>query len=84
MPVPKRKRSRQRRDTRFANKGLTVSAFNACAQCKAIVVPHSLCKECGFYGGRKVAITKAERAVKRAAATAQKASSKVQNTSVQE
>ncbi len=84
MPVPKRKRSRQRRDTRFANKGLSVSAFNACSNCQAIVVPHSLCKECGFYGGRKVATTKAERAIKRADASTLKMAKQAEASSTQE
>lgn len=65
MPVPKRKRSRQRRDTRFANKGIKASAFSSCSQCQEVIMPHQVCKGCGFYRGRKVLATKAERAVKR-------------------
>lgn len=65
MPVPKRKRSRARRDSRFANKGLKVKAIVACTQCKEPLVPHSACKKCGFYKGAKVLATKADRAVKR-------------------
>lgn len=66
MPVPKRKRSRARRDKRFANKGLKVKAFTACANCQASIMPHQACKACGHYKGRKVFATKADRAVKRA------------------
>ena len=65
MPVPKRKRSRQRRDKRFANKGLSIGQFGLCSQCDAPQLSHQVCKECGFYKGRKVLTTKAERMVKR-------------------
>lgn len=80
MPVPKRKRSRARRDKRFANKGLKVKTFTACANCQETVMPHQACKSCGHYKGRKVMSTKADRAVKRAETTkakeAQKGSAK--------
>jgi large subunit ribosomal protein L32 len=65
MPVPKRKRSRARRDSRFANKGMKLKSFGGCPNCQAPLVPHSACKECGHYKGAKVLATKAERAVKR-------------------
>ncbi len=67
MPVPKRKRSRARRDSRFANKGIQVKAITGCTQCSAPIVPHAACKKCGFYKGAKVLSTKAERTVKRLA-----------------
>lgn len=66
MPVPKRKRSRARRDKRFANKGIKARAFGACKNCTEPVAPHAVCKGCGYYGGRKVLTSKNERAVKRA------------------
>jgi large subunit ribosomal protein L32 len=65
MPVPKRKRSRCRRDSRFANKGVKVKAINACKQCNAALVPHVVCKSCGFYKGVKVLTTKFDRTQKR-------------------
>lgn len=65
MPVPKRKRSRARRDSRFANKGVEVKSFGACANCQAPNLPHQACKECGFYKGVKVVTTKLERTLKR-------------------
>ncbi len=66
MPVPKRKRSRARRDKRFANKGLKIKAFTQCANCQESIMPHQACTACGHYKGRKVVSTKADRAVKRA------------------
>ena len=66
MPVPKRKRSRSRRDKRFANKGVKVCAFSSCSNCSEPILSHVVCKTCGFYKGRKVLNTKSERSVKRA------------------
>ena len=65
MPVPKRKRSRARRDSRFANKAMDVKQFATCKNCQAALVPHQVCKECGHYKGIKVIITKSERALRR-------------------
>ena len=66
MPVPKRKRSRQRRDKRFANKGLSFPQVGLCNNCDAPLLSHQACKDCGFYKGRKVMTTKADRSDKRA------------------
>lgn len=65
MPVPKRKRSRARRDKRFANKGMEVASIGACKNCQAPIVPHVVCAGCGFFKGRKVLTTKADRSLKR-------------------
>jgi len=65
MPVPKRKRSRARRDSRFANKGIKVKQFASCKNCQAAVLPHQVCKGCGHYKGIKVLTSKSERALKR-------------------
>jgi large subunit ribosomal protein L32 len=65
MPVPKRKRSRARRDKRFANKGLKVKAIMACMNCKEAILPHQACRACGHYKGIKVLKTKTDRAMKR-------------------
>lgn len=65
MPVPKRKRSKCRRDKRFANKGLEVKAFTTCKQCAVPLAPHVVCSSCGFYKGKKVIITKLDRGQKR-------------------
>jgi large subunit ribosomal protein L32 len=73
MPVPKRKRSRARRDSRFANKGLQAKSFSSCANCTSPVLPHQACSSCGFYKGKKVLVTKMERASKRLQARKAKA-----------
>ncbi len=76
MPVPKRKRSRARRDSRFANKGLQVKAITGCSNCTSPLIPHSACKKCGFYKGAKVLTTKAERMVKRLSVRSKKDAAK--------
>ena len=65
MPVPKRKRSRARRDSRFANKGVIVKSLGKCSNCQAPSLGHTACKECGFYKGVKVMETKIDRTLKR-------------------
>lgn len=65
MPVPKRKRSRARRDSRFANKFIKPQAIAACQQCKEPIATHAACKSCGYYKGVKVLTPKSERAGKR-------------------
>jgi large subunit ribosomal protein L32 len=67
MGVPKRKRSHQRRDKRFANKGLKMAAGTACQNCKEPVRMHAVCPNCGYYKGKKVLITKTERGMRREA-----------------
>jgi large subunit ribosomal protein L32 len=63
MPVPKRKRSRARRDSRFANKGIQAAAVGSCLSCNVAVQPHSACHGCGFYQGRKIFTPKSERSI---------------------
>lgn len=65
MPVPKRKRSRARRDSRFANKFIKVKTFGACPSCNEPILPHIACRACGHYKGTKVLTPKSERAAKR-------------------
>lgn len=65
MPVPKRKRSRARRDKRFANKAMHVVHATMCKNCNEPLVPHVACGKCGFYKGVKMLTTKLERAEKR-------------------
>jgi large subunit ribosomal protein L32 len=65
MPVPKRKRSRARRDSRFAHKGMVMHAITDCNNCKTPLLPHAACRSCGFYKGSKVINTKKDRHMSR-------------------
>lgn len=66
MPVPKRKASKCRRNSRkSANQVVTASSFMDCKNCGNSAMPHQVCKNCGFYGGKKVMETKLDRAMRR-------------------
>ncbi len=54
MPVPKRKTSRTRRDTRRAQHQIEAPAKSVCPQCHQPKVPHRVCGECGYYNGKEV------------------------------
>lgn len=65
MPVPKRKTSKARRDQRQSSKFIRPQSFAGCSNCESPILPHNVCKDCGFYKGKKVLVTKIERALKR-------------------
>lgn len=52
--VPKRKTSKQRRNTRRAHDALPLQNLIACTNCSQKIMQHRLCKFCGFYKGKKV------------------------------
>ena len=55
MGVPKRKSSKQRgRQRRAANERVEAPTLVSCPQCHALVMPHHMCTECGYYKDRKV------------------------------
>ncbi len=59
MGVPKRKSSKQRgRLRRAANMKLDAPMLVNCPQCRALIMPHHLCPECGYYKAREVVAAK--------------------------
>ncbi len=54
MAVPKRKTSKQRRDTRRATHGISAARMGRCPSCGSPVRPHHVCGVCGNYRGTKV------------------------------
>ncbi len=54
MAVPKRKTSRQRRDTRRATHAVEATRLARCPRCNSPVRPHHVCPTCGHYRGREV------------------------------
>ena len=54
MAVPKRRTSRTSRDQRRSHHFKTPVRLVACAQCKAQIMPHTACPECGTYKKREV------------------------------
>jgi ribosomal protein L32 len=65
MPCPKRKSSKQRRNKRHANKGMTAATFTTCPNSGFAVMPHTVCAQSGYYKGVKIFETKTERAERR-------------------
>ena len=60
MAVPKRKLSSARKNKRRSNVWkLSAPSFSKCTQCGELKVPHRVCPNCGFYGGKAV-VVKAE------------------------
>lgn len=49
---PKRRHSRQRKGKRRASIRLTARMTVKCSNCGSFVLPHSICRICGFYKGR--------------------------------
>lgn len=56
MPVPKRKKAKQRTRSRKSQWfGEAAAAPNStCPQCKKPKLPHRVCPTCGTYAGRQV------------------------------
>ena len=61
MPVPKRKTSKARRNKRSAGALKKKVGIALCQTCKEVVMPHEVCKGCGYYRGVKIIRTKEER-----------------------
>ncbi|MCK6526747.1 50S ribosomal protein L32 [Myxococcota bacterium] len=55
MPVPKKKKSRSRRDKRRSHDALTpAGGLHNCPACGATKRSHHVCGNCGQYRGRQV------------------------------
>jgi len=54
MAVPKKRKSRAKRDTRRAHDHVNLPNLSTCPQCHEPVLPHRVCPECGTYKGRVV------------------------------
>lgn len=54
MAVPKRRKSRAKRDSRRATHKLSAPVYNSCDNCGAPKEPHRVCNACGWYNNRYV------------------------------
>ena len=62
MAVPKRRHSKQRRNTRrSATYKLSLPGIAECPQCHTKKLTHRVCATCGYYNGRKVIEIEAEK-----------------------
>jgi len=51
---PKRRHSIQRKGKRRASIRLSQIQYVSCPNCKSSILPHAICPNCGYYGGRQV------------------------------
>ncbi len=60
MAVPQRRTSKTRKRLRRTHFYLKQPTMVACAHCGAMIAPHKVCPECGYYDGKQVIVKKAE------------------------
>jgi large subunit ribosomal protein L32 len=54
MALPKRKKSKSRRDKRRTHQKTSAPNLANCPECGEAKLPHHACPSCGYYKGRKV------------------------------
>lgn len=57
MALPKRKKSKSRRDKRRTHQKIAAPKTTRCPQCGEARLPHHACPSCGTYKGRAVVET---------------------------
>jgi len=60
MAVPRNRLSNSRKNMRRAHHAKKPKHFASCANCQAPKMPHVVCPDCGFYGGRSLVGERAE------------------------
>jgi large subunit ribosomal protein L32 len=54
MALPKRRKSKSRRDTRRTHQKISAPNLTTCPQCGEARLPHHVCPGCGTYKGRTI------------------------------
>ena len=54
MSTPTKRMSKPRSRRRRSHYALTAAKLVTCSKCKKPVLPHRVCKSCGFYKGKEV------------------------------
>ncbi|MCK9478084.1 MAG: 50S ribosomal protein L32 [Firmicutes bacterium] len=54
MAVPKRRVSKQKRNSRRAHWKLSLPGLVSCPQCHEFKLPHRVCGACGYYKGKEI------------------------------
>jgi large subunit ribosomal protein L32 len=54
MSVQKQRSTKGRRDRKRKRFTLTPQKTQKCPKCQSPVLPHLVCKKCGFYKGREI------------------------------
>ena len=60
MAVPKKRKSKSKRDMRRAHDHIKMPNVSSCPQCHEPVLSHHVCKNCGSYKGKTIIETKEE------------------------
>lgn len=60
MAMPKKRMSHHRSSTRRAHLALSLKGLRSCPNCQEPTLPHQVCKNCGYYKGRRVRESKAK------------------------
>ncbi len=61
MGVPKRRTSSAKRDKRRGHDKLSPPNFSLCPQCHEPLLPHNICRHCGYYKGREIITVEEEK-----------------------
>ena len=54
MPVPKRHGTSGKRRRRRSHESLSKLIFSKCEHCSKPKLPHTVCKNCGYYGTQEI------------------------------
>lgn len=54
MAVPKRRTSKSRKNKRRSHWKLSAPGMTKCSHCHQLKIAHSVCSNCGYYGGREI------------------------------
>ena len=54
MPVPYRRKSSSRARMRRSHDALSARGATTCSNCAEPVLPHRVCRACGFYKGEQI------------------------------
>ncbi|MCJ7775806.1 MAG: 50S ribosomal protein L32 [Desulfobulbaceae bacterium] len=57
MAVPKKKKSKSKRNMRRAHDSINMPGVTTCPHCHEPVLPHHVCPECGTYRGKTIVET---------------------------
>ncbi|MCS6961629.1 MAG: 50S ribosomal protein L32 [Deltaproteobacteria bacterium] len=54
VPVPKKRTSKSKRNSRRAHHHIDLQPANVCPQCGSFVLAHTVCNKCGYYKDKRV------------------------------
>jgi len=60
LALPKRKKSKSRRNMRRSHDALSSRPVLVCPRCSEIKMPHKACPSCGYYRGRQAVVIESE------------------------